>query len=275
MPLQLTFKGLLSQTPFTEDMRELLATLEAAYGCPVDVEFTANIQENDQYKLNVVQCRPLQMRANTAVTEKLGEIPAERKLLETAGPVLGRGRVDKVARIIYVVPNAYAALPLREKYAVARLIGRLVHLPAEQNADPLMLLGPGRWGTTTPSLGVTVSFAEIEKVTFLGEIVEMGDKPVPEISLGTHLFSEMVEMDMLYMVLIPEDTRTLINRTLFEGARNRLPELLPDAAGFENVVHVIDVADLDGNADVIIHANTIEQKVVCFIDTPKDVAQTG
>ena len=129
-----------------------------------------------------------------------------------------------------------------------------------------MLMGPGRWGTTTPSLGVTVSFQEIEHVTYLCEIVDMGEHPVPEVSLGTHFFSEMVEMDMLYMVFIPEKETSFMNHGLFEAAGNRLTELAPEAAGFEDVVRVVDAADFGADMDVMVHANTVGQKVLCYLD---------
>ncbi len=66
-----------------------------------------------------------------------------------------------------------------------------------------MLIGPGRWGTTTPSLGVPVSFAEIDAARILCEIVAMREDLVPDVSLGTHFFNDLVEMDMLYLALFP------------------------------------------------------------------------
>ena len=61
----LTFEQLLSQTPFVADMREMLSTLQDAYDYPVDMEFTANFFAKDSYKINLVQCRPLQVAMGT------------------------------------------------------------------------------------------------------------------------------------------------------------------------------------------------------------------
>jgi hypothetical protein len=49
-----------------------------------------------------------------------------------------------------------------------------------------MLLGPGRWGTASPDLGVPVQFAEINHVSVLCEIVTMRENLIPDVSLGTH-----------------------------------------------------------------------------------------
>ena len=58
----LTFDGLLSDTPFVHDMREILKTLEDAYQNPVDIEFTANFRSDGSYQIHLLQCRPLQVQ---------------------------------------------------------------------------------------------------------------------------------------------------------------------------------------------------------------------
>ena len=63
----------------------------------------------------------------------------------------------------------------------------------------IMLIGPGRWGTTMPELGIPVSFNEIRNTTVLCELVMMHEGLVPDLSLGTHFFNDLVEMDILYM----------------------------------------------------------------------------
>jgi len=139
----LTFDRLLAGTPFVADMREMLAVLQRAYECPVDVEFTANFASPDgrSYRVNLVQCRPLPVKGRGPV-EALADVPAADRLLECRGPVIGPGRVLNVQRFIYVVPAAYGQLPVRDRHAVARTIGRLTHL--DGGAATTMLLGPGR-----------------------------------------------------------------------------------------------------------------------------------
>ena len=60
--LILTFEELLRRTPFAERMRYLLSTLEKEYKSPVDVEFTADVVEENgkpEIKFSIIQCRPL------------------------------------------------------------------------------------------------------------------------------------------------------------------------------------------------------------------------
>lgn len=263
-PLALTFEGLFSRTSFVKDMRDLLRILEEAYDYPVDIEFTANFLADNDYKLNLLQCRPLQVKGGSVIAEPPSDISEEDTLLETAGPVIGQSRLDTVARLIYVVPPVYAQLPIRKQYSVARLIGRLTHLEGPDKLGVTMLLGPGRWGTTTPSLGVPVSFAEIDTISMLCEIVAMRDDLVPDVSLGTHFFSELVEMDILYLALFPNQKGNVLNEAFFEEMPNKLPKLLPHAAVYSDVVKVIDPADCDGSRSLKLNADTFRQKVVCY-----------
>jgi hypothetical protein len=58
----LTFDNLLSSTHFPETMRKILKTLETMYDYPVEIEFTANLTQQGDIKINLLQCRPLQTR---------------------------------------------------------------------------------------------------------------------------------------------------------------------------------------------------------------------
>ena len=269
-PLTPNFRKLLSETSFAQDMREVLHVVQTAYECPVDIEFTANFQSADDYKINIVQCRPLQMRSGPDLEKMSREIADDEKLLETSGPVIGRSRETTIDRIIYVVPAAYSALPISKKYSVARVIGRLTHLDQGRLVTPsIMLLGPGRWGTTTPSLGVPVSFSEIETIDVLCEIVEMRKDLVPEVSLGTHFFSEMVEMDILYFALFPTREGTLLDRSFFEHSSNRLSYLLPDVAEYASVVRVVDAEDVPELGQICVRADTMNQLALCYPERPR------
>ena len=123
-----------------------------------------------------------------------------------------------------------------------------------------MLLGPGRWGTTTPSLGVPVRFADINTVSILCEIVAMREDLVPDVSLGTHFLNELVEMDMLYLALFPMRADNALDKAFFEDQPNHLAKLLPDAAGWAHAVRVFDPTGFR------LHADCLKQKVVCYLD---------
>ncbi len=257
----LTFDHLLSKTAFVNDMREMLRIIEEAYEYPVDIEFAANFSDEDDYRIHLVQCRPLQVAADSADTSLLTAASRGKRVLEAAGAVIGKSRQHEIDRIIYVMPGVYGHLPIQDRYAVARLIGRL--LGVDDQARKVMLLGPGRWGTTLPLLGVPVSFAEIDKVAVLGEIVAMREHWVPEVSLGTHFFTDLVEWNMLYLAIFPGREGNLWNLDFFEQSPNRLADLVPEAAMWEHVVRVIDLASQQGV--LTLWASSLEQRVLCYL----------
>lgn len=261
----LTFDQLLAKTPFVSDMHQMLRTLEDAYAYPVDIEFTANFSNEGHYKINLLQCRPLQVTADTATTS-LPAADAEDCVLEAAGAVIGKSRHHPIERVIYVSPAVYGGLPIQDRYAVARLIGRLLHLDKGRHSGAVMLAGPGRWGTTLPALGVPVSFAEIDTVSVLCEIVAMHENLVPDVSLGTHFFNDLVEMDILYLALFPGRADNRWSLEFFEGSPNRLAELIPDAAQWAQAVRVIEVPAQAAGTTLSLWASSLDQKVLCYLD---------
>ncbi len=266
-PPVLTFDRLLTRTPFVDDLRQMLRTLQDAYDYPVDLEFTANFLAAEQYRINLVQCRPLQVVSDTGAVELPEAIAADDCVLEAHGAVIGQSRVSRIDRLVYVPPSVYGRLPIRDRYSVARLIGRLLHHDEGVPPRNVMLIGPGRWGTTTPSLGVPVSFAEIDAASVLCEIVAMRDDLVPDVSLGTHFFNDLVEMDILYLALFPGRKDNFWNRDFFERSANRLGELLPGETQWAEAVRVIDLpAASRGGALLKLNANALTQQVVCYLE---------
>ena len=185
--------------------------------------------------------------------------------LETKGPVIGPSTALTVGRVIYVVPRVYGALPLAERYSIARLIGRLTRLE-DVPEGALFLIGPGRWGTAEPSLGVPVSFAEIARVKALCEVIEMREGLVPDVSLGTHVFNDLVESQILYLALTPGREGNYVNAAVFEQAPNLLARLLPDEAVWADAVRVIDPADIAARGKLRIYADALRQCSVCYFD---------
>jgi hypothetical protein len=263
----LTFDRVLAVTKFVEDMREILTTLESAYCRPVDIEFTANFFGAEEYKVNLLQCRTLQVKGTEAAVLPSVEIEEDARIIAARGAVIGRSRLIEVDLFIYVVPEVYGHLPIQQRHEVARLIGEVNDATAARGAGTIMLLGPGRWGTSSPSLGIPVSFVDINRVSVLCEIVAMREDLVPDVSLGTHFLSELVEMDMLYLALFPKQGENYIRTEFFEGSPNILLDLVPSAEKWRDGVKVIDPRNsIAGGAPAKLSADAVEQKVICYFE---------
>ena len=121
-------------------------------------------------------------------------------------------------------------------------------------------MGPGRWGTTTPSLGVPVRFSEINNISVIVELAHIGGQLMPELSYGTHFFQDLVETDIFYVAIFPDASLSFFSAAPLAASGNRLAELFPD---MERYAHVVDVRDVKG-APCSLYADIVTQEVLCF-----------
>lgn len=273
-PWALTFDRLLRETGFVADMERMLKTLRRGYDHHVDIEFAVNIVEDGRYRINLLQCRPLETRFEGR--ERVAPEAAvgfQRRLLESRGPIIGPSIAASVDRFIYVVPDRYVSLSEQDRHGVARLIGKLTHREGDTEDTVIMLAGPGRWGTSTPSLGVPVSFSEINTVSVICEIAWMHDGLIPDISLGTHFFNDLVELGMLYLAVSHDPGRGRIDREYLACCESSLAAMEPRAERFASIVRVIDRDSLEKGLCMRLHADVVAQQATFGLAGPQCDAQ--
>jgi hypothetical protein len=241
-------------------MQRILKTLEENYQYPVDIEFTVNFTKDAEPMINLLQCRPLQTKGPQPEVRIPSNIEQDKILFQCHGYFMGGSISHDIKRVIYVQPRSYESLPLAQRYDIARLVGILNKRITNREQLPTLLLGPGRWGTTTPSLGVPVSFSEINNVTVLGEVAYEGGNLMPELSFGTHFFQDLVESDIFYVAIFPRHSNFIFNDRRFEQMPNLLEEILPERARYKDVVKVCDIHD--GRLQIM--ADIVSQKAICF-----------
>jgi hypothetical protein len=256
----LTFDELLSTTDFPAVMSRMLKTLESVYEYPVDIEFTGNFNLEGKLQVNLLQCRPFQTKGQhirVAIPEKIQD---DRVLLRQEGNFMGGSVSQPISRVIYIDPQGYTKLSLSEKYDVARLVGRLNKLIEHRKETTTFLLGPGRWGTTTPAMGVPIAFSEINNITVIAEIAYKDGSLIPDLSFGTHFFQDLVEMDIFYMAIYPDREGVFFNTVWMESLPNRLTELSERDSRYAGVVSVYDVQE----KELRLLSDVVTQQVICF-----------
>jgi hypothetical protein len=236
-----TFERLLTGTEFVRTMRTLLSTLERAYDYPVDVEFAGTFASDGRPYLNLIQCRPLQTRGVQSKRVEIGEACDSDTIFRSVGSFMGGSIAQPIGRIVAVDPQAFMALTLADKYELARLVGRINRQVVARDDVPTLLIGPGRWGTSTPRLGVPVRFAEISAMTAIAEVAFSAGGLQPELSFGSHFFQDLVETGIFYVALNPEREACFLNDDLLRGYPNRLEVLLPDDERFAGTIRVIEL----------------------------------
>jgi hypothetical protein len=246
--LILTFDNLIERTDFCELMGFLLQTLEEHYQRPVDIEFAVQSlpgrgpgsrSGSNQLGISLLQCRPLSFRQQGQPVPIPTNVP-EGDQLFTATRLVPQGLVEGVRYIVWVDPIAYDQIPDPSlKTQLARLVGRLNQALRDER---FILMGPGRWGSSNISLGVKVTYADIDHARVLAEVAVSQGAHAPEASYGTHFFQDLVEAQIYPLPLYPDDPDTFFNWPFFRQAPNRLFHILPDAPReLADALKVIDV----------------------------------
>jgi hypothetical protein len=262
----LTFNKLVERTDFIKIMKELLSKLEAAYKYPIDTEFTAFVDPADRIKINLVQCRPMRLPGSAGAVNVPVNIPPRRVLFRANRTIFG-GVVRNIRYIIYINPKSYSEKASVEvKKSLGRLVGRLNRHP-QVVGEKIIMMGPGRWGSSNINLGINSTYADINNASVLVEIAREEAGHVPDVSYGTHFFQDLVEAQIIYLPVYPDDPGAEFNAEFFETAKNFLTYLLPDAAEFEEFVKVIEAPSAFRGKYAQVVADPESYRAVCFIGT--------
>ena len=235
--------GLVRNREMMERMQRMMHLIQKEYGEPVDIEFTINVSESREYMINLLQCRPLQVFKDGGGVTVPENVRAEDILLETRHASMGPSREVKLDRIVYVDPVKYYQLPYNEKTAIAALIGR-INWKYRDTGTHMMLLVPGRIGTSSPELGVPTAFSDISGFDAVCEIAENRAGYNPELSYGSHIFQDLVEAQILYTAVFPGERTIRFRPELLRQVPNRIGEI-PGGAEKQEVICLADVSALD------------------------------
>lgn len=231
--------GLVRNQTFTGCMKDLLYVLQDAYHYPVDIEFTINGNSDGAFVFNLLQCRPLQVGTQReAVT--VPELPPDQTVFSVINSSMGGSRAEEIDYVVWVDAKAYYQCPYKKKPNIARIIGGISH-HFQKGAEHLMLFVPGRIGTSSPELGVPVTFAEINQFCAICEMSEREEGYMPELSYGSHMFQDLVEAEIFYTAIFDNSNTLYFNRAYFKENVNVLADLLPEYQEYEEFVQVYDL----------------------------------
>ena len=233
---------LLENKVFTRLMQSILKTLERVYGTAVDIEYAINLDKDGEFVVNLLQCRPLYTGgAEEAVN--LDGLHLSDILFEVQGASMGPSRHRKVDVVVQIDPAKYNAFPYARKAEVASAVGRINRYYANTGKN-LLLMAPGRVGTSSPELGVPTRFADISCFSEICEVSDSRTGFMPELSYGSHMFQDMVEAEMTYSA-IWNDPRTLrYEPDLLADGRDLFPEICPELSELQDLIVVKEPRDL-------------------------------
>ncbi|MCX6248072.1 MAG: phosphoenolpyruvate synthase [Bacteroidetes bacterium] len=195
----ITFSQLLNHNtfPLAEILQTVLDIGQKEMGKPVEIEFAVNLDlPKDEPKVfSLLQIRPIVGRYNT-VNLKLEDIRKEDAII-LSNTALGNGIVKDIRDFVYIRPEAWDASKSQE---IARRL-ELLNDSFIQEKENYVLVGPGRWGSADPWLGIPVRWPQISAARL---IVESGlENYRIDPSQGTHFFQNLTSFNVGYFTINP------------------------------------------------------------------------
>ncbi len=268
--LVLTFNKLTEDKRFVKLMRTVLMRLEQVYGHPVDIEFAVEIirgAPTRDYRLHILQCRPLSQNMENLVVSVPENIPEEKIVIESNW-IVPDGKAENIRYVVFIDPIVYNTIPdLVTKRELGRALSRLNRLLED---DTFILIGPGRWGSANLDLGVHVTYGDIYNTNVLVEIGISIDGGRPELSHGTHFFNDLVESGIVVLALWPDDQQSRFDWSFFRNSANSLEEIAPEEAELAPYLRVIEIPGVSAGKFLHLYMDGEHENAVAFLGEPID-----
>jgi len=191
--------------PLAEILNALLDLADYEMNNPIEIEFAANLETPPGAPkiFNFLQIRPIVHTDETSVVN-LANVDTRNAIIYSES-ALGNGFFKGISDIVYVKPESFN--PARNK-EIASDIEKINNEMLKKGTD-YVLIGPGRWGSTDPWLGIPVRWPQISGARI---IVESGLKNYRiDPSQGTHFFQNLTSFRVGYFTINP-----YINEGLFD-----------------------------------------------------------
>ena len=208
----ITFNNILKYNtfPLAEIVSDILRIGAEEMRCPVEVEFTVNmdVAPGRQRIFNLLQIRPIIDNQDNRPIDWSREDTS--RALIYGESALGIGRMTEIADIVYVRSETFSSL-VTEKIA-DELLGLNARLHDEGRS--YILVGPGRWGSSDPYLGMPVKWTHISEAKVIVECnIESFDV---EPSQGTHFFQNVTSLGVGYLTINPSRGEGIFREQLLD-----------------------------------------------------------
>ncbi len=180
--------------PLAEALDELCRVGARGIGTPVEIEFAVDLSAATK-KLGVLQMRPLVLSQEMDELSLAG-VPRDQLLCQS-DQVLGHGVIHDLRDVVVVGVDTFERSRSHDAAAeIAKINARLV---AEERG--YLLIGPGRWGSNDPLLGIPVKW---EQINGARAIVEAGFRDLSvDPSQGSHFFQNLTAFQVGYFSVNP------------------------------------------------------------------------
>lgn len=233
---------LLEKEAFTSLMQKILKVLERVYGNPVDIEYAVNMDDEGDFVVNLLQCRPLYL-GQEGEAVNLEELNLQEVFFEIKDSSMGSSGKRKMDVVVQIDPVLYYQYPYNKKYDVAMAIEK-INQYYKGSGKNMLLMTPGRIGTSSPELGVPVTFRNISNFSAVCEVSDHRAGYMPELSYGSHMFQDLVEAEIIYGAIFNNKKTLKYKPEFFQEIPDLFTEICPCYPELKQMVQVREVEDL-------------------------------
>ena len=211
-PKFLTFANILKREafPLSKILIEILSLLEKSMNNPVEIEFAVNIDpQNNIHYFDLLQARPI-VSGFEALDIDI-ESTSKKNTIIRSNNALGNGTIDDIYDVIFVKSETFDPA---QTQTIAETI-KILNLKMILKKKKYILIGPGRWGTSDPWLGIPVKWTDISQSSV---IVEAGLPDfIIEQSQGSHFFHNITTFGIIYFTINPFKGDGFYDEEFFNG----------------------------------------------------------
>ncbi|MDE5424276.1 pyruvate, phosphate dikinase [Ancylomarina sp. DW003] len=178
--------------PLAKTIRTVLEIIEEAMGSAVEIEFSVDLNRDDDGKSSfyILQIKPLVAGADDYNIDLDSIVPEESLLISDKG--MGNGLIEDIADVIFIDPDLF------EKDMTPQIADKIAEINQRMHEEDknYILVGPGRWGTRDKWIGIPVKWKDISRSKLIVE-TSYEDYPL-EASSGSHFFHNVTSMNIGY-----------------------------------------------------------------------------
>ena len=182
--------------PLPQILRDLMEICRNELMSDVEIEFAADIipeSGGEQCVLKLLQVRPVsEFSSDGNMTLDQVEAEIEHRIV-TSDKALGCGKIEGMRHIVYVPAERFDSARTRD---IAADLSR-INAGFRAAGKNYLLIGPGRWGSSDPWLGIPVLWSDISEARMIVECAIPGFRIEP--SQGTHFFQNITSLGIGYL----------------------------------------------------------------------------
>ncbi len=194
-----TFRSMLSYNsfPLANILKDLLEIGQREMNNPIEIEFAVdlNVPKGSPKIFSFLQIRPIV--DNDQILDFDWDLLEKEETIISSDSALGNGKIENITDFVYVKPESFDPAKTKD---IAQVIDELNQKFTEEDRH-YVLIGPGRWGSSDPWLGVPIKWAQISQARV---IIESGlDNYRIDPSQGTHFFQNLTSFRVGYLTINP------------------------------------------------------------------------